>query len=76
MGPNRGMFSWRVTRALFGLGIFVVVCGVINFVRATDAADVFLILVGFALLARSTRGPWDSVFSGRNRSVMGFHAHS
>jgi len=76
MGPNRGMFSWRITRALFGLGIFVVVFGVITFVRTTDAAYVFLILVGFALLALATRGPWDSEFSGRNRSVMGFRARA
>jgi len=76
MRPNRGTFSWRITRALFGLGIFVVVFGVINFVRTTDAAYVFLSLVGFALLALSTRGPWDSESSGRNRSVMGFRARS
>ena len=33
-----------------------------------------LIIVGIALVAVSTRGPWDSDASGRNRSVLGFHA--
>lgn len=76
MGPNRGMFSWRITRALYGLGVFAVVFGLINFVRTTNAAYVLLMMVGFALLALSKRGPWDSELSGRNRSVMDFRARS
>ena len=74
MGPNRGLFSWKGTRALFAVGSFAVMTGIIQLVLTTSWAYVWLLLVGLALVALSTRGPWDSEESGRNRTVLGFRA--
>lgn len=67
-------FGWRVTRALFAVGAMAFVAGVLMLVFAAAPSAVWLILAGLGLVALSTRGPWDSEASGRNRSVLGFHA--
>ena len=72
MRPNHGLFSWKVTRALFAVGGFIVMTGIIRLVLTASWTYVWLVLVGLALVALSTRGPWDSEASGRNRSVLGF----
>jgi len=74
MRRRHGLFSWMVTRALFSVGSFAVMTGIIQLVLTTSWAYVWLILVGLALVALSTLGPWDSEESGRNRSVLGFRA--
>jgi hypothetical protein len=43
-------------------------------VLAASSNAGWLLLAGLGLVALSTRGPWDSEASGRNRSVLGFHA--
>lgn len=72
MKPKHGLFSWKVTRAFFAVGLFLVMTGAIRLVLAASWAYLWLVLVGIALVALSTRGPWDSEESGRNRSVLGF----
>jgi hypothetical protein len=70
-----GMFGWKVTRALFSVGTMAVLTGAFRI--ALDQSQVFpwvLAAVGLGLVALSTRGPWDSETSGRNRSVLGFRA--
>lgn len=77
MKSNGGAFSWRVTRVLFALGSMAVASGITQLVLGKPDAYAWLfILVGVGLLAFSTRGPWDSETSGRNRSVFGFRARS
>jgi uncharacterized membrane protein YfcA len=70
-----GMFGWEVTRVLFSIGTMAVLTGIFRIVL--DQSQVFpwaLTAVGSGLVALSTRGPWDSETSGRNRSVLGFRA--
>lgn len=72
MRSNHGMFSWKVTRYLFSIGSFVVLTGILRIVLTASWGYIWIILLGLALVALSTRGPWDSEASGRNRSVLGF----
>ncbi len=70
-----GMFGWQVTRVLFSVGTMSILTGIFRI--ALDQSQVFpwfLAAVGLGLVALSTRGPWDSETSGRNRSVLGFRA--
>lgn len=70
-----GMFGWKVTRVLFSVGTMSILTGIFRI--ALDQSQVFrcvLAAVGLGLVALSTRGPWDSETSGRNRSVLGFRA--
>ncbi|TFD45126.1 hypothetical protein E3T55_19045 [Cryobacterium frigoriphilum] len=70
-------FSFRVTRLLFSVGVMLIGSAVMRLILAFpgDVAWV-LLLLGMLLVALATRGPWDSVSSGRNRSVLGFRARS
>lgn len=73
--PGGGLFGWQVTRALFSLVVMSTLAGLFQVVL--DQSQVFswvLYAVGLGLVALSTRGPWDSESSGRNRSVLGFRA--
>ena len=72
MRPNHGMFSWKMTRLLFSIGSFVAMAGILRLVTAGSWVYILFVLLGLALVALSTRGPWDSEASGRNRSVVGF----
>ncbi|MFB9166558.1 hypothetical protein [Arthrobacter psychrochitiniphilus] len=72
MRPNHGMFSWKTTRLLFSIGSFVAMAGILRLVTAGSWVYILFVLLGLALVALSTRGPWDSEASGRNRSVVGF----
>ena len=74
MRRNHGLFDWRVTRALFAVGNFAVMTGILLLVLTFSWNYAWLALAGLALVAVSTRGPWDSEGSGRNRSVLGFRA--
>lgn len=70
-----GMFGWKVTRALFSVGTMAVMASILRI--ALDRSQAYpwaLTAVGMGLVALSTRGPWDSETSGRNRSVLGFRA--
>ena len=70
-----GLFGWKVTRVLFSVGTMSILTGIFRIVL--DQSQVFpwvLAAVGLGLVALSTRGPWDSETSGRNRSVLGFRA--
>jgi hypothetical protein len=75
MRYNRDEVDWRVTRILFSFGVMSVVLGVIQLVTSHDGAFIWGVLAGVILVGISTRGRWDSQSSGRNRSVLGFHAH-
>ena len=66
------MFSWKMTRLLFSIGSFVAMAGILRLVTAGSWVYILFVLLGLALVALSTRGPWDSEASGRNRSVVGF----
>ncbi|PXA69474.1 hypothetical protein CVS29_02695 [Arthrobacter psychrochitiniphilus] len=66
------MFSWKTTRLLFSIGSFVAMAGILRLVTAGSWVYILFVLLGLALVALSTRGPWDSEASGRNRSVVGF----
>lgn len=69
------LFGWQVTRVLFSLGIMSTLTGLFRVVL--DQSQILswvLCTVGPGLVALSTRGPWDSESSGRNRSVPGFRA--
>ena len=69
--------SSRVTRLLFAVGIMLITVGVLRLVLALPGyGDWACVLLGILLLALSTRGPWDSISSGRNRSVLGFRARA
>lgn len=46
--------------------------GILRLVTAGSWVYILFVLLGLALVALSTRGPWDSEASGRNRSVVGF----
>jgi hypothetical protein len=60
---------------LFCMGIMGVVVGLLEVLQGSFSRYFWLwIVTGLALLALSTRGPWDSEASGRNRSVLGFRA--
>ncbi|WP_315914262.1 hypothetical protein [Arthrobacter sp. lap29] len=72
MRPNHGMFSWKTTRLLFSIGSFVAMAGILRLVTAGSWVYILFVLLGLALVALSTRGPWDSEASGRNRSAVGF----
>jgi uncharacterized membrane protein YfcA len=73
MRRDGGLFDWRVTRLLFPMGIAGVVVGILEVLQGSFSSYFWLwIMAGLALLALSTRGPWDSEASGRNRSVLGF----
>ena len=74
MRRNHGLLNWRVTRALFAVGSFEVVTGILLLVLTSSWNYAWLALAGLALIAVSARGPWDSEESGRNRSVLGFRA--
>ena len=75
MRRNGGLFAWRSTRMLFSMGIMGVVVGLLEVLQGSFSSYFWLwIVAGLALLALSTRGPWDSEASGRNRSVLGFRA--
>jgi len=75
MRYNREEFNWRATRLLFSTGVISIAMGVIQLITTRDGAFIWAIAVGLVLLGISTRGRWDSESSGRNRSVLGFHAH-
>lgn len=66
------MFSWKMTRFLFSTGSFVAMGGILRIATAASWGYIWFVLLGLALVALSTRGPWDSEASGRNRSVLGF----
>jgi len=75
MRRDGGLFDWRSTRMLFSMGITGVVVGLLEVLQGSFSSYFWLwIVAGLALLALSTRGPWDSEESGRNRSVLGFRA--
>lgn len=76
MRRSQGLFGWQATRLLFAVGAFAVMSGILRGAVAASWSYLWLILAGVAMLALSTRGPWDSEESGRNRSVLGFHARS
>lgn len=68
-------FGWKTTRALFALGSMLVFTGVIGMIMEPSRGLLwFAIAAGVLFVAISTRGPWDSKASGRNRSVLGFRA--
>ncbi len=46
--------------------------GILRLVTAGSWVYILFVLLGLALVALSTRGPWDSEASGRNRSAVGF----
>ena len=73
MREHHELFGWRVTRALFAVGGMTFFLGMFLLVAAWWNAA-WLLLAGLGVVAISTRGPWDSEASGRNRSVLGFHA--
>ncbi|HEY5320158.1 MAG TPA: hypothetical protein VIJ76_04695 [Galbitalea sp.] len=75
MRYNREEFNWRATRLVFSGGVIGIVMGVFQLVATHDGAFIWGIVIGLILLGISTRGRWDSESSGRNRSVLGFHAH-
>lgn len=70
-------FDWRVTRLLVGVGVSLIGSAVARLVMGlpSDLAWAFLAL-GVLFAALATRGPWDSISNGRNRSVFGFRARS
>lgn len=73
MRRNGELFDWKVTRMLFAMGIGGVVIGILEVVQGSYSRYLWLwIMTGLALVTISTRGPWDSKASGRNRSVLGF----
>lgn len=72
MMRSRAFFPWWVTRLLFAVGTMAIVGGAVRLLLASSALNWVAIAVGLVLLALSTRGPWDSEASGRNRSVLGF----
>jgi hypothetical protein len=72
MRQNHGLFSWKVTRTLYAVGSFIAMAGIGWSVLAGSWTYVWFVIVGLALFVLSTRGPWDSEASGRNRSVLGF----
>jgi len=74
MPERRRKFSWKVTRLLFSSGTMAIFFGLARLGASSEPYLWILIIVGIALVAVSTRGPWDSDASGRNRSVLGFHA--
>lgn len=75
MRRNGGLMDWRSTRMRFAMGVMGVVVGLLEVLQGSFSGYFWLwILAGLALLALSTRGPWDSEVSGRNRSVFGFRA--
>jgi hypothetical protein len=74
MRDHHELFDWRVTRALFATGGMAFFAGIVLLVRAASWNAAWLIIAGLGIVALSTRGPWDSEASGRNRSVLGFHA--
>jgi hypothetical protein len=76
MTHNRGLFAWQVTRVLFAVGTFAVVTGILRCVMASSWNFAWFVLVGLALMALSTRGPWDSEKSRRQRSVMDFRVRA
>ena len=69
-------FGWRTTRALYSVGGMAFFTGIFLLVFAPLWGAAWLMLAGLGLAALSTRGPWDGEASGRNRSVLGFHARS
>jgi hypothetical protein len=71
MRRNGGLFDWKVTRMSFAMGIWGVATGILEVVQGSFSSY-FWLLAGLALVALSTRGPWDSEASGRNRPVLGF----
>ena len=75
MQGNRIIFSWRVARLLFMAGVVAIFFPFARLVvGVANPHPWVLVLVGIALVALSTRGPWDGELSGRNRSILGFHA--
>ena len=74
MLERRRTFSWKVTRLLFSSGIMAIFFALARLGSLPAPYLWILIIVGIALVAVSTRGPWDSEASGRSRSVLGFHA--
>jgi uncharacterized membrane protein YfcA len=75
MRRQGGLFDWRVTRLLFPMGIAGVMVGILEVLQGAFSSYFWLwMMAGIALLALSTRGPWGSEASGRNRSVLGFRA--
>ena len=74
MREHHELFGWKVTRVLFSLGGLAVIDGVLMLVVAGSWQYAVLVVTGVVLVAISTRGPWDSEASGRNRSVLGFRA--
>jgi hypothetical protein len=74
MRDHHELFGWRITRALFAVGGLAFFAGILLLVLAASSNAGWLMLAGLGLVALSTRGPWDSEASGRNRSVLGFHA--
>ncbi|MET4136730.1 hypothetical protein [Pseudarthrobacter sp. PvP090] len=71
-----GMFGWEVTRVLFSIGTMAILTGILRIVLDQSQAFPWALIAfaGIGLVALSTRGPWDSETSGRNRSVLGFRA--
>jgi len=61
-----------VTRVLFAVGTMTVIAGVLRLALDPSGLEWAAIVVGVALIALATRGPWDGEASGRNRSVLGF----
>lgn len=75
MPKKRRTFSWIVTRLLFTTGTIAIFSGIAWYFSGSYGPTAWIIvLVGVALVAVSTRGPWDSESSGRNRSALRFHA--
>jgi hypothetical protein len=75
MNKRGEWFSYRVTRVVFTIGVMALTYGALQFVLAAPGyRSSALVAIGIVLVALATRGPWDSISSGRNRSVLGFHA--
>ena len=75
MQGNRKIFSWRVARLLFMGGVAAITFPFARLIVGVPNPHLWvLVLIGIALVALSTRGPWDGELSGRNRSILGFHA--
>lgn len=73
-----GMFGWEITRVLFSVGTMAILTGILRIVLDQSQAFPWALtaVAGIGLVALSTRGPWDSETSGRNRSVLGFRARA
>ncbi|WP_181034256.1 hypothetical protein [Arthrobacter sp. GMC3] len=75
MGRRRIFWSsWLLTRVVFSAGVLTLLTSILRLVTGDGWGWWLGLVTGAALLALSTRGPWDAADSGRNRSVLGFTA--